>query len=181
MARTADQVVVRLGVQADGPAAHGPPEILHASRRLPAKIGARSDQADRVVKQVRPRRRHAGFFRSGHGMAADKFRPGLAHNRLQFLDHRALDAADIGDDRALLEKGAHLRRQRGHLGERRAKNDQLRPLHRFLEVLGDEVGNLQLPALGNGSVAPDASADPGGQWAAFEGQAQMILPAIPPR
>src|ERR1039458_5982147 len=67
-------------------------------------------------------------------MAADKMRTSPSHERLQIPHHAALNAADVGHNRARPKRWEHSLHQGPHLGDGGAQDNQLCTFHRNKEV-----------------------------------------------
>ena len=72
MAGPADQIIVQIRRHADRPSAHRLPKILHGANGVGRRLRARRDQANGILKQIGAGRGQSGFFRTRHGMTADK-------------------------------------------------------------------------------------------------------------
>ncbi len=84
------------------------------------------EEANRVAEEIKIRIAGAGFFRARHGMRTDEVNSGRLENRFQFRDQFPLGAADIGHDRPFFEERQGRPCQDGDLGDRHAKDDQIR-------------------------------------------------------
>ncbi len=146
MAGTAHEVVVGLGGHAAGAGADVAPESFDGGDAGGRGAGAGGDEANGVVKQIRPGGGQAAFFGAGHGVAADEFDAGVAKEGFQFEGDGAFDAADIGDDGAGLQMEAHLGGDLAHLGQGSAEDDEIGALHGVLEIARDEIGHARARA-----------------------------------
>ena len=96
------------------------------------------------IEQISSRSGHAHLLRARHRVAADKVRTGPGNECFQVAHDAALDAPDVGDNRARLERRQHLLHQIAHLGEGGAQDNQLRAFHRALQV--QRVARLTAPS-----------------------------------
>src|SRR6185295_6860786 len=92
-------------------------------------------------------------------MAADEVRTAALNERFKFAHDAGLDAADVGDNGAALERREHFTDERAHLLERRAKDDQVRSGHGAAKVARGFIDGAKFFALGNAGGAPDEPGD----------------------
>ncbi len=91
---------------------------------------------------------------AGHRMRRHEMR-GLRQMRRHVPDHRALDRADVGDDRARLEVGSDFLRDRAAGADRDAEDDEIGAVGRFRIGRHDAVDDAEFfdPARGFGPSA----------------------------
>ena len=139
--------VVMAGIHHLHLAAHAAPEgaeLLHLRRR---HFGAGRQHAPAADEQFGKPRRRPRMLGAGDRMAGNEMHA-LGHQRRQHLDHMALDRADIGEDRARLQRRRrsrpsppHRRRPGVHRMTRSA------PAHRFGRIERIDVAQPQLARL----------------------------------
>jgi hypothetical protein len=88
-------------------------------------LSRRRYHANSIFKQIRPRGSHALFFAAGHWMTTDEMRASLVNEGFHVRHHAGFDATHIGDYRTAFQSGEHLAPERFHLGQRRAKHDEV--------------------------------------------------------
>jgi len=105
-------------------------------------------------------------------MASHKVRSALGDERFDLLDHAALDAAYISDNRTGLEKRQHLLSDAAHLSNGRAKDYQVRCLDRSIQIASRLIDRASSFALGSRCGPPHKTKDHVGQAALANRQTQ---------
>jgi hypothetical protein len=105
-------------------------------------------------------------------MTSDKMRSSFGKQRGKVPNNGALNATYIGNDRARTEERQHLFRQRSHLRERGAKNNQVRPGHSLFQVQGRQIHGASFLALFDTGRAANKAGDFTSQSSLLQAQTQ---------
>ena len=150
------------GVHGDDAHACGLPERRHRRERGRIGVGERRQDAPAVVKQVGKARGGAGMLGAGDGMAGHEM-----HARgdmgQHVADHRLLDRAHVGDDRAGFERRPDRLGDLGIGGERRPQHHEIGPRYRRRGIRGGAVAELELKRRVEGLLAARAGDDLAGE------------------
>ena len=171
MAGPADQGVVFARGKLEGAGAEGVPKFGQGAHGGGRGFRGGGDDADGVDKQIDAGGEDAGFFGTGHGMAAHKGGTGPGDEGFEVADDGGLDAADIGDDGTRFQGGELLGGDGAHLGERGAENDEVGAGDGGEEVGGGVIEGTGGFAIGEAGGAADVTGDLTREAAFFDGQA----------
>ncbi len=96
-------------------------------------------------------------------MTADKTGAGFSDERFKLSHHPGFHAADISNDRAGLERGQQSLHQRGHLGQRCAKDHEVGIGNRRQQIGGGIISRAIFFTTRHGLGASDKTGDFTGQ------------------
>ena len=123
MTRATDKLIMDSRAQSQQARTNAAPQLLHLPDGSGIGLGTRSNDTDSSNEEVGAGRGHAGLFRSGHRMAADKKGSSASGEEFQITNNAAFYAAYVCNNRAGPNGWEQPLHQGTHLSNGSAKHD----------------------------------------------------------